>query len=398
MFSYDDISDSNWSLPSWSELLAQTEESASETQAAPATTCLATHATPAVAGSSDVAVPAPHSVVTVAVPAPAPPEHADRKNTRARAYCFTANVAQFRDPIDLKQSISVLESDPRFKYLCFQQEVAPSTGQRHYQGYVQFGNAIHFTTAKQLLLAVYGVNVHLEIAKGSAKSNMAYCSKPGGSNFTELGDKPLQGKRSDLADVTDMVMKGTSLRDIALEYPTDFVKFHNGIKALQAQTQSAPRDPNVQPVVHWWFGPTGSGKSQRAYTTFGMAAYTKMDGQWWDGYMGEDVVILDDYRTNLCPFNYLLRMLDRYPMRVQTKGSSIELSATTFVITTTSRPEALWNSRTEEAINQLLRRITYIEEFVDYEKRIVHKEPGMCYIPIIVPYENPVASFKFPTF
>lgn len=137
----------------------------------------------------------------------------------------------------------------------------------------------------------------------------------------------------------------------------------------------------MDPIVHWWFGPTGVGKSRKAFETYGSEAYVKMNDKWWDGYVGQKTVIFDDYRSNLCPFHILLRILDRYPYRVEVKGGSIELSATVFVITTTSLPEVIWYSRTGEAINQLLRRITHISA-MNMEETIVLKDEDTTYVPL----------------
>ena len=95
--------------------------------------------------------------------------------------------------------------------------------------------------------------------------------------------------------------------------------------------------------------------------------HTRFNGQgyvwWWDGYEAQLEVILDDYRPAMCPFHELLRLLDRYPMKVEYKGGSTELQATTFVITTCERPELLWNGKTDEMIDQLIRRLTEIRQF-----------------------------------
>lgn len=50
-------------------------------------------------------------------------------------------------------------------------------------------------------------------------------------------------------------------------------------------------------------------------------------------------------------------------MKVELKGSSMELSATTFIITCSQRPEVIWHGKTEEDATQLIRRITEIKEF-----------------------------------
>ena len=106
-----------------------------------------------------------------------------------------------------------------------------------------------------------------------------------------------------------------------------------------------------------------------------------MDGEWWDGYTGQPQVIFDDFRPGVVKsFNTLLRILDRYPLRVPVKGSSIELSATVFVLTCPSRPEVMYHRQTEENVNQLLRRITSIVEFSTTGEQTILKDGDTPYL------------------
>lgn len=167
-----------------------------------------------------------------------------------------------------------------------------------------------------------------------------------------------------------------------MDHPEDFVKWHRGFLELQRVLMAGnPRDPANQPVVKWWFGPTGTGKSRTAFTQF-PTAYVKMQNKWWDGYLGQAVVIMDDYRPMMCSFAHLLQILDRYPMKVEMKGSSMELSATTFIITCCERPEVVWHGKTEENVSQLLRRITEIIMFHPNGTTTVLKDSSISYVPL----------------
>lgn len=195
------------------------------------------------------------------------------------------------------------------------------------------------------------------------------------------------------------IANGESLYQVAIDNPTEFIRYHGGIKAYHSVIHSSPRDSAVPITVHWWFGPTGVGKSRKAFETYGQEAYVKMDDNWWDGYEGQSTVIFDDYRPGLMPFSSLLRVLDRYPYRVRIKGTSTELSATCFVLTTTSRPEVLWHSRTEEKLAQLLRRLTTIVEFSASGEERILKSPEFPYVPLsreeidhLIPHPLPFAS------
>lgn len=58
-------------------------------------------------------------------------------------------------------------------YVVYQQECCPSTGKLHYQGYINLvrGQRLSFLQKR------IGNGVHLEVAKGDAKSNKSYCTK-----------------------------------------------------------------------------------------------------------------------------------------------------------------------------------------------------------------------------
>ncbi len=322
-----------------------------------------------------------------------------------KSWCFTINdVARLvrtetEDPITAEwfsEALSGFLSFPErrnlFSYACWQLETAPTTGNLHCQGYIYFktnrrmGNVKQFIgDIGQLFRGNLRLNPHIERAKGTASQNRAYCSKPEtaiAGTFREIGDLPRQGNRSDLAELAAAVAEGTQLTDIAALFPSEYIRYHRGIQALKTALSTKPRSSTVDPTVYWWFGSTGTGKSRTAFDTY-PDAYIKMPtNKWWDGYVDQTVVILDDYRPTMCPFHELLRLLDRYPMKVEFKGGSTELQATTFIITTCSRPEALWHGKTDEMIDQLIRRLTEIRMYNADGTTTILKDGSTPYVKI----------------
>lgn len=131
---------------------------------------------------------------------------------------------------------------------------------------------------------------------------------------------------------------------------------------------SRGRNPDEAPVVRWYCGPTGSGKSRAAYELThdgaGKVAYYKAsDHLWWDGYDGVSDVIIDDYRCDFCKFSYLLRLFDRYPLLLNVKGSFIQFRAKLIIVTAPQAPDVMWSHRTAEDLGQLMRRITEVRYF-----------------------------------
>lgn len=293
---------------------------------------------------------------------------------RSRAWTFTINLP---DTYGTTGNLSQIETfsaqckqfydtgEGSMQYMCGQLETAPSTGRLHIQGYVYYKSTIRLSTIRTMCEHSFGVFPHASISRGTPEQNRDYCSKKESAvaeSFREHGNCPRQGRRVDLAAVASEIAAGTDMSTIAACFPTQYIRYHNGFQALMNITMIKPRTPDNPISVQWWFGPTGLGKSKDAFQHY-PNSYIKMNCKWWDGYQGQSTVIMDDYRPGMCLFSELLRILDRYPHRVEAKGTSMPLSATSFVITTTSRPEILWNGRTDEDVAQLLRRINIIKQY-----------------------------------
>ena len=94
------------------------------------------------------------------------------------------------------------------------------------------------------------------------------------------------------------------------------------------------------------------------------------NNEWWDGYCGQSVILLDDFRASWFPFTYLLNITDRYPMQVAVKGGFAHYSPKKIYITCPKPPEVLYESletRADGSVAQLTRRVTGVKRFGDSE-------------------------------
>lgn len=94
------------------------------------------------------------------------------------------------------------------------------------------------------------------------------------------------------------------------------------------------RDVTIE--IHW--GVTGGGKSYAAYAKYPDAYRKLMDVKWWDGYNGEDVVVLEEFNPGGMEITEFLRICDGYPLIHETKGSTTMARYTRLVFTTNYDP------------------------------------------------------------
>lgn len=273
-------------------------------------------------------------------------------------WCFTLNL-QTDEPAEYAESwLTETAAKPHVAYLHAQLEEAPTTGQNHIQGYIEVTERLSMASLKGLLEQP---SIHLERARGSADQNDAYVSKSESrlAGPWKFGEHLVQGRRSDLDDIKTMLDAGTSLKDIATAHPGSYIRYHKGIMALQAALDDTPRD--WMPSTKVFVGPTGTGKSRTAHAEAGPRAYVLCDpqGKWWDGYHGQHAVIIDDFRGEI-EFTWLLKLLDRYPMQVQTKGGWTNFKPR-FIWITSNLDIELWYLNMD--IAPLRRRILDIRHF-----------------------------------
>lgn len=179
-----------------------------------------------------------------------------------------------------------------------------------------------------------GGRAHIEKARGNDESNKAYCSKE--EVYLEVGTPSFQGKRNDISRAVSALESGATLSDVARASPEVFVRYGRGLRDyVNVRGLVKSRDFKTHVIV--LVGEPGSGKSRFANEYEG-SKYWKPRGTWWDGYNGEDVVIFDDF-YGWVPYDELLRVCDRYPLKVQVKGAFVEFVSKTIIITSNKRPE-----------------------------------------------------------
>ena len=97
-------------------------------------------------------------------------------------------------------------------------------------------------------------------------------------------------------------------------------------------------------------------------------AYWKQRGTWFDNYNNHETVIIDDFYGWL-PFDTLLRMCDRYPMMVETKGGHVNFCPKTILITSNQAPDEWYRniSNYEAFVRRVEKFIFCSDEMREFE-------------------------------
>lgn len=238
-------------------------------------------------------------------------------------------------------------------YAIYGKEIAPTTGTPHLQAYAYSRNAL---TCKSLSKKL--PRARLAPAKGSAEDNQIYCSKA--KDYKEFGTLPQQGKRTDLDEIKDVVKSTGKMSEVVL-----VAKSYQSVKMAEQLLKYHEPVRTWEPEVKWYYGETGTGKTQTALKEFNYDCYMCMDNaKWFEGYDAHENVIIDDMRTNFTSYNNLLKLLGGAPYRVETKGGSRQFLARRIIITSCYTPEEIYDMyNIKEPYEQLKRRINEIKEF-----------------------------------
>lgn len=265
---------------------------------------------------------------------------------RVRNWCGTLNNYSDTEYASLKGA--------NCRYSIIGKEIGEQ-GTPHLQFFLYFKEGKSLKQVKEI-----SPRAHWEQAKGSVAQNITYCSKDG--NFEETGDKPIsQAEKGELG-------KRAYEEAWKLAKEGKIEEIDAGIRINSYNTLNkiahdyAPRPESIAVLEHEWrWGPTGTGKSRPIQEGQYGAFYSKAaNNKWWDGYKGEEVVLIDDFDKDQFKFGYELKIWsDHYAFHAEVKGGTIFIRPKKIIVTSNWSIDEIWTD--EQIKGPLHRRFKEVE-------------------------------------
>lgn len=272
-------------------------------------------------------------------------------SNKSRNYCFTLNNYLPEDENLFKELEGV-------KYMVYGREVG-ECGTPHLQGYIVFDWQKTFSAVKKI-----HSRCHWEVAKGDADSNREYCTKD--NDYVEVGLIPMSQKRKGEANAERWSeAKKAAIEGRIEDVPDDiFIQYYRTLKEIKKDYMIKPLD--LDGLENYWiWGKPGCGKSRSARERF-PDFYSKMMNKWWDGFQGEENVLIDDFELDGKVLGHHLKIWgDRYAFVAETKGGAINIRPKRIIVTSNYSPEMIFGED-REMLGAILRRFN-VECMSQYE-------------------------------
>jgi len=214
---------------------------------------------------------------------------------------------------------------PDVEYCVFGREVGPS-GTPHIQGYLVLPQKKTLKWLKAQNSSMARCHWEQKVPRSTPLQASDYCKKDG--DWVEVGVLPITaadsggaGNKRKWEDALIAAKEGR-FDDIDAHIR---LQYHRTIKQINQEAMLEKSGTQAGELENLWYhGPPGTGKSRKAREDY-PDAYLKALNHWWDGYRGEDTVIIEEWELTSGRFlgHHLKIWSDRYPFAPEIKGSHL---------------------------------------------------------------------------
>lgn len=285
------------------------------------------------------------------------PEKTKTYKIRARHFLMTVQKSQFEY---LNLINNYIKHFKNWNYTLICHHDGPT--EEHYHIYCQYTNPINMDSR-------YVYDCHFEKCYGTAQQCIDYCKGLDDKHQAchikctvkfENGEPRLNGTPNTIKALKEMT------NDELDELNPIYFKTAESIK-LNRLTRIKIDDWHKNIKVIYITGPSGIGKSFKAYEIIKNAGYDEFDevfksGEFWHGVKSDGKVCLyDDFRPSDMKPNDFIKFIDYNRHGLNIKNGSVMNNYELIIITSIFHPSKLYSGITEEARIQWLRRIEIID-------------------------------------
>jgi len=287
------------------------------------------------------------------------------------------------------------------RHMSFQVELCPTTGRTHAHILLNFRTAHALKYVKDLI----GNEAHCELVKSYDLAHLygtrmigddgnrkrAPDGHMGCTGAYSFGDTKFgSGTRTDINGAAEAIKRGMSQVDVAMKHTEVFFKYPKALDAFRSLVNPSKLRQLQVIYIH---GPPRTGKSIGVLRAFpGCFMKSSPSGMWWDGYSGQDVIVLDDVDKDWCSMSDLMSWTDGLPLSVPIKGGMVPAHWDTVVMTSNSTWLEYMRDKPHVQAQALQARVSEMWEVTAWD------QPARKYLEVPVPQpvltHNPLALLK----
>lgn len=223
----------------------------------------------------------------------------------------------------------------------------------HYHAWVEFSDKKHITE-KFFIFKGYHPDIGKmrDVKRSSRAAAIKYLTKEDKEPAATGIDvqEYLEAKKKHRAIVGHALISGEkSLKDVVKEHPEELYNLDKLHKNLSLYKLLAKDVPEMRERNNYWvYGIPGVGKSYGVRLAWGTTYFLKSCNKWWDGYAGEDNVLLDDFGKEHSVLGHYLKIWgDSYRFNGEVKGGTVPICLASFVVTSNYLPSTIWKDDPE---------------------------------------------------